>query len=71
MMSKISLKTVGLTLEALALPIMIINIAFLRMPDTDIGTSTILLIASNFMFFTGLMLSHLTPEMENKDEKER
>jgi hypothetical protein len=64
---KISIKTIGVILEALAIPIMIINIALLRMPNTDIGTSTILIIVSNFMFFSGLILS--LPSKTEKKEK--
>ena len=66
MTSEISTKTIGIILEALALPIMIVNIVLLKMPNTDIGTSTVFLIVSNCMFFAGLILSHLPQETKKK-----
>jgi len=68
--SEISIKTIGIILTALAIPIMIVNIVLLKMPNTDLGASTVLLIVSTCMFFTGLILSHL-PHEKDKEEKER
>jgi len=69
--SKISIKTIGIILELLALPIIIVNIVLLKMPNTDIGASTVLLVVSNIMFFTGMALHHLPKETENKGEREK
>ena len=69
MASEISTKTIGMILEAVAIPIMIVNIVLLRMPNTDLGTSTGLLVFSTFMFVTGALLSHLSEETKNKEEK--
>jgi len=63
--SKISTKTIGIILELLALPIMIVNIVLLKMPNTDIEASTVFLVASNIMFFTGMALHHL-PQRNGK-----
>jgi len=69
--SKISTKTIGIILELLALPIMIVNIVLLKMPNTDIEVSTVFLVVSNIMFFTGMALHHLPKETENKGEREK
>ena len=70
MTSEISMKTIGIILTALAIPIMIVNIMLLKMPNTDLGASTVLLIVSTCMFFTGLILSHL-PHKKDKEKTER
>ena len=67
--SKISIKTIGMILEAVAIPIMIVNIVLLKMPNTDFGTSTFLLVVSTFMFVTGALLPHLPEETKNKEEE--
>ena len=71
MTSEISTKTIGMILEAVAIPIMIVNIVLLRMPNTDLGTSTGLLVFSTFMFVTGALLSHLSEEGKDREEKEK
>jgi uncharacterized membrane protein len=63
------LKTLGTILELVSIPVTIVNIALLKMPNTDLEASTILLIVSILMFFTGFMLSHLPKQV--KEEKER
>ena len=68
---RISTKTIGMILLVLALPIMLINIALLETPNTDIGTSTGLLIVSNIMLFTGIILRFLPQDSKNKGNEER
>lgn len=68
--SKNTMKTIGLILEVLAIPLMIANIVLLKMPNTDLGTSTVLLIISNFALIIGLMLSHLPKQSEKEEKKE-
>ena len=68
--SKNTMKTIGLILEVLAIPLMIVNIVLLKMPNTDLGTSTVLLIVSNFALIIGLMLSHLPKQSEKEEKKE-
>ena len=58
-------------LEAVAIPIMIVNIILMRMPNTDFGMNTGLLMFSTFMFVAGALLSHLSEETKNKEEKEK
>jgi hypothetical protein len=59
-------RTLGTILKLVALPIMIVNAVLLEMPNTNLGISTVLLIVSTLMFFTGLVLSHLPKEKEEK-----
>jgi len=63
--SENTMKTIGLILEVLAIPLMIVNIVLLKMPNTDIEASTVFLVASNIMFFTGMALHHL-PQRNGK-----
>jgi len=69
--SEDSAKTVGLMLKVIALPIMVINIILLGLPNRDLGICTILLFISTTMFFLGVTFSHLPPEKENEEEKEK
>ena len=71
MTSEISAKTIGIILRVVAIPIMIVNIILMRMPNTDFGISTGLLVFSTFMFVAGALLSHLSEEGKGKEEKER
>jgi hypothetical protein len=64
MTSKISLKTIGLILEALGVPILIIIAVLLNMPDKNLGAIGVFLTVGVCMFFTGLILSHLPQEKE-------
>jgi Na+/phosphate symporter len=69
MANKTSSKTIGLILEALALPILIIVAVLLDIPDKDLGAIGVLLFFGACMFFTGLILSHL-PQENGKGGKE-
>lgn len=62
-------KIIGLVLEALALPFLVIVAILLNMPNKDLGTITILLIIGIFIFIPGLILvaiSHLPKEEEKQ-----
>lgn len=67
MTSKNTMKAIGILLELLALPIFIVNIVLLSMPNPDIRVTGILIIVSTNTFTAGLILSHRPKE--NKEEK--
>jgi cobalamin synthase len=67
--SSVPLKTIGLILEALALPILIIVAVLLNIPDKDLGAIGVLLAFGGCMFFTGLILCHLPQETEKEQRK--
>jgi len=69
MADKDTMKTIGTILMAMALPIFIVNIALLKMPDTDLVTTTVLLIVSNCLFIPGLILSILSHLLQEKKYK--
>ena len=74
MTSEISTKTIGIILEVLALPIIIVNIVLLRIPNTHLASSTVLLSASIIMLFTGILLLYASTspqETKNKEENEK
>lgn len=68
--SEISIKTIGRILEALGIPILIIDAVLLNMKDVDVKTTGILLFIGICLFIPGLILSHL-PHEKDKEEKER
>lgn len=75
MTSEISTKTIGIILEALALPILIIVAVLLNLPDKDLGAITVLLAFGVCTCFTGMLLHYAASaspaRSENKEEKER
>ena len=59
-------KTIGILLEALALPFLVIVAILFNMEEKNLGEITILLIIGIILFFSGFMLSHIPKE----DKKE-
>jgi hypothetical protein len=62
----IPVRTIGIILEVLALPFLIIIALLLNMPDKDLRVIGILLLVEVLMFLAGLILSHLPKEMEKE-----
>jgi len=65
----ISLKSLGRTLEVIALALLIYNFVLWNMEDKDLRTIGIILLIANILLFTGLILSHLPQELRKGDEK--
>lgn len=51
-------KAIGIILQIVAIPIIIVNIALRKMPNADMGISALVSIISGSMIVTGLILSH-------------
>jgi len=61
------LRDLGTILELLGVPILVIVAVLWNLPNKDLGTISVLTIIGVFLFFIGLMLSHL-PSQNQKEE---
>jgi len=63
-------KIIGLTLEVLALPFLVIVAVLLNMTEKNLGIIGLLLFIGICLFIPGLILSHMPQKGENKEGKQ-